>query len=161
MEPASRQPNSHHLTRPHSRRERLCSRWRSWTPFLPPLVYIIGIVLHIRLNSVLGMVAFLIAYTYYGVLLFPLAWSAVKAHPSGLRLRVMRRILAASAMAIVAIVCLAISSVISGQTNGTVQTILAVIVFVGFGIVFLAMCMALLDASKNVIERYQSDHPGS
>jgi len=34
-------------------------------------------------------------------------------------------------------------------------------VFVGFGIILLAMFIGLFDASKNVIERYRSEHPGS
>jgi hypothetical protein len=73
----------------------------------------------------------------------------------------MRRIMAGAVLSNVAIACLAITTAVSSQSNGAAQVILAVIVFVGFGIILLAMCIGLFDASKNVIERYQSEHPGS
>ena len=94
----------------------------------------------------------------HGVLLAPFFWSVIRAFPGVLRLRVVRRILAGTALSIVAILCLAITIAISGQSNGTAQVVLAAIVFVGFGVVFLAMFIGLLDASKDVIERHRSNH---
>jgi hypothetical protein len=109
-------------------------------------------------NSVVGSLLHVAWYAFYSVLLAPVLWSVIQAFPSVLRLRVVRRILAGTALSIVAILCLAITTAISGQSKGTAQVVLAAIAFVGFGVVFLAMFVGLLDASKDVIERHRSGH---
>jgi hypothetical protein len=161
MEPVAPPPVDQRPMIWHSRWECLRRSWRSWVPFVPPVIYLVGLILHVRLNSVVGSLLNVACYAFYGVLLAPLLLNTMKAKPSVFRLRMMRRIMAGAILSIVAIVCLAITTAVSGQSNSAAQVTLVVIVFVGFGIIFLAMCIGLFDASKNAIERYRSEYPGS
>ena len=161
MEPATPPPVDQRPMIWHSRWECLSRNWRSWVPFVPPVIYLVGLILHVRLNSVVGSLLNVACYAFYCVLLAPLLLNTMKAKPSVFRLRMMRRIMAGAILSIVAIMCLAITTAVSGQSDGAAQVTLGVIVFVGIGIIFLATCIGLLDASKNVIERYRSEHPGS
>jgi hypothetical protein len=161
MEPVAPPPADWHLMTWHSRWKRLRRSWRLWIPFVPPVIYFVGLILHVRLNSVVGSLLNVVCFAFYGVLLAPQLLNTMKAKPSVFRLRMMRPIMPGVIISIVAIVCLAITAAVSGQSNGAAQVTLVVIVFVGFGINFLAMFIGLFDASKNVIERYRSEHPGS
>lgn len=138
---------------------RMRRSWRGWVPLVPPVVYVIGLLLHVRLNSVLGSLVGVALYAFYGILLIPLAWSIIKAKPGIWRSRFIRQVFAGTAIIVVALIGLAVAFIISGRSSGIAQTILGVVAFTGFGVIFLAMCIGLLDASKNVIERYHVDHP--
>jgi hypothetical protein len=161
MEPVAPTPADQRPMTWHSRWKRLRRSWRSWVPFVPPVVYFVGLILHVRLNSVVGSLLNVACYAFYGILLAPHLLSAIRTKPSVFRLRIIRRIMPGAIISILAIVCLAITTAVSGQSSGAAQVILAVIVFAGFGIILLAMCIGLFDESKNVIERYRSEHPGS
>src|SRR5258708_35525552 len=155
MEPVAPPPADQRPMTWHSRWKRwkrLRRSWRSWVPFVPPVVYFVGLILHVRLNSVVGSLLNVVCFAFYGILLAPHLLSAIRTKPSVFRPPMMRRIMAGAVLSIVAIVCLAITTAVSGQSNGAAQVILGVIVFLGFGIIFLAMFIGLFDASKNIIE---------
>lgn len=145
----------------HARWDYLRRGWRLWAPLIPPVVYLSGLILHVTVNSVVGSLLNVAMYAFYGVLLAPFFWSVIRTFPSVFHLRVVRHILAGFALSMAATICLGITTAISGQSNGSAQVVLAAVAFVGFGLVFLAMFVGLLDASKSVIERYQSEHSRS
>lgn len=144
-----------------SRWERLRRSWRLLGSFIPPVALLSGLILHVRPNSAVGSLLNVAMYAFYAILLARPLWSTMKANPGVWRLRVVRRILAGTALSIAATICWAVTTAISGQRDGTAQVILVVTVFASYCFIFLALFVGLLDASKGVIARYQSEHSGS
>src|SRR5260370_39052147 len=97
MEPVAPPPADQRPMTWHSRWKRwkrLRRSWRSWVPFVPPVVYFVGLILHVRLNSVVGSLLNVVCFAFYGILLAPHLLSAIRTKPSVFRPPMMRRLLA-------------------------------------------------------------------
>lgn len=130
--------------------------WRSWSPFIPPALYLIGLLLHVRVNDLVGTLMWFAMYAFYGWLLIPLVWSTIKASPGILRLRSLRFVIVGTVLVMAACVGLAIAYIITGSSSGVVQMTLVVFAGVGFATIFVALFGGLLGASKRTIERYRA-----
>jgi hypothetical protein len=66
--------------------------------------------------------------------------------------------LAGTGLAVAAMLVLAISVFISGQSNGVGQILLAITALAGLGIAVLSPFLWLVEESRSVITRYNSQH---
>jgi hypothetical protein len=132
-----------------------------WAAFVPAALGLLGLIFNVHLSHTVSEIVNLATFAYFSVLLAPFLWSLFRANPGVLRLRVMRRVLIGFSVTIIGAVGLAIADGISDQHAGPVLLTLAVMAFGGIGFIFLALFIGLLDESKDVIERYRSQHTGA
>jgi hypothetical protein len=129
-----------------------------WAMFVPAVLSALGLGFHIQLSGTVGEFASLAFCLYFGVLLAPPLWGLFRAYPGILRKRVIRRVLVGFAITIIGIIGLAITDGVLDQSAGFAFLVFVVMAFGGIGFISIALFIGLLDASKSVIERYQSEH---
>jgi hypothetical protein len=141
-----------------SQRWRRVLRSRPWLLFIPVALYLIGFILQ---GELVGALAWLALYAFYGYLFIPPVWNAIKANPGLLhlfRLRWLRLAIGGVALILVACVGLAIASIFTASTDGIVQMVLSWLAGVGFVTILVAAFGGILSASKHSIEHYRAGH---
>jgi hypothetical protein len=132
-----------------------------WAVLVPSVLSALSLGFHVQLSGAFGQVVSLAAYIYCGALLASSCWSLVRGNPGVLRLRVTRRMLVGFGIMIIGLIGLAITDGILDQSAGPAFLVFFVVVLGGMVFILVALFIGLFYASKDVIERYHSEHAGA